>query len=156
MKPGAAIVDVAIDQGGCVETSRPTTYHEPIYIEEEVVHCCVRNLPAAVSQTAVWDGVSYTICSGNNRAAPELWNFQYFPSLLFYVDKIMKYCSYIYWWWLNVKTICNLMVCQGVKKQFQLLSEPNIANGKLAKGFPPSFFCFNLAVHFFLIIAFCT
>ncbi|HVO95993.1 MAG TPA: alanine dehydrogenase, partial [Terriglobales bacterium] len=46
MKPGAAFVDISIDQGGCAETSRPTTHREPIYINEEVVHYCVTNMPA--------------------------------------------------------------------------------------------------------------
>ena len=52
MEPGSVIVDIAIDQGGCVETSRPTTYNEPTFVEHGVVHCCVKNLPAAVSRTA--------------------------------------------------------------------------------------------------------
>jgi alanine dehydrogenase len=52
MRPGSVIVDVAIDQGGVCETSRPTTHAEPIYIEEGVVHYCVANMPAAVSLTS--------------------------------------------------------------------------------------------------------
>ena len=52
MQPGSVIVDIAIDQGGCIETSRPTTYDSPTYVDEGVVHYCVGNLPAAVSQTA--------------------------------------------------------------------------------------------------------
>ncbi len=52
MGPGAVIVDVSIDQGGCVETSRPTTHADPIYIEEGVVHYCVPNMPGAVPHTA--------------------------------------------------------------------------------------------------------
>lgn len=52
MKRGAVIVDVAIDQGGSVETSRPTTHSAPTYIEEGVVHYCVTNMPAACSRTA--------------------------------------------------------------------------------------------------------
>jgi alanine dehydrogenase len=46
MKPGAAIVDVAIDQGGCVETSHATTHEDPTFIVDEVVHYCVANMPA--------------------------------------------------------------------------------------------------------------
>jgi alanine dehydrogenase len=46
MKPGSVIIDVAIDQGGCVETSRPTTHSEPTYIVDEVLHYCVTNMPA--------------------------------------------------------------------------------------------------------------
>jgi alanine dehydrogenase len=52
MRPGAVIVDVAIDQGGCVESSRPTTHHEPIFIEESIVHYAVTNIPGAVPRTA--------------------------------------------------------------------------------------------------------
>lgn len=52
MRPGSVIVDISIDQGGCVETSRPTTHSNPIYIEEGVVHYCVANLPAATAWTS--------------------------------------------------------------------------------------------------------
>ncbi len=52
MQRGAVIVDVAIDQGGCVETSRATTHSNPMYIEEEVVHYCVANMPGACARTA--------------------------------------------------------------------------------------------------------
>ena len=52
MQRGAVIVDVAIDQGGCVETSRPTTHDEPTYVEQGVVHYCVANMPGAVARTA--------------------------------------------------------------------------------------------------------
>jgi alanine dehydrogenase len=52
MKPGSVIVDISIDQGGCCETSRPTTHAEPTYIEEGVVHYCVTNMPGAVARTS--------------------------------------------------------------------------------------------------------
>jgi len=52
MKPGSVIVDISIDQGGCVETSRPTTHADPTYIEEGVVHYCVTNMPGAVARTS--------------------------------------------------------------------------------------------------------
>ena len=52
MKRGSVLVDVSIDQGGCAETSRPTTHSNPIYIEEGVVHYCVTNMPAACARTA--------------------------------------------------------------------------------------------------------
>lgn len=58
MKPGAAIVDVAIDQGGCFETSRPTTHEDPIYDVGGIMHYCVANMPGAVARTA-------TIALGN-------------------------------------------------------------------------------------------
>lgn len=54
MKAGAAIVDVAIDQGGCAETSRPTTHAEPTYIIDDVVHYCVTNMPGAVAHTSTY------------------------------------------------------------------------------------------------------
>lgn len=54
MKPGSAIVDVAIDQGGCIETSTPTTHAEPTYIVDDVVHYCVANMPGAVPRTSTF------------------------------------------------------------------------------------------------------
>jgi alanine dehydrogenase len=54
MKPGAVIVDVSIDQGGCAETSRPTTHSHPTYIVDEVVHYCVANMPGAVARTSTF------------------------------------------------------------------------------------------------------
>ncbi|WP_165065328.1 alanine dehydrogenase [Paludisphaera rhizosphaerae] len=58
MKPGAVIVDVAIDQGGCFETSRPTTHHSPTYVVDGVVHYCVTNMPGAVGRTS-----TYALCN---------------------------------------------------------------------------------------------
>jgi alanine dehydrogenase len=52
MKPGSVMVDVAIDQGGCFETSRPTTHAEPTYIVDGIVHYCVTNMPGAVARTS--------------------------------------------------------------------------------------------------------
>jgi alanine dehydrogenase len=52
MKTGAVVVDVCIDQGGCLETSRPTTHHDPTYIVDGVVHYCVTNMPGAVGRTS--------------------------------------------------------------------------------------------------------
>ena len=52
MKNGSVIVDVAIDQGGCFETSRPTTHDDPIYVVDGVIHYCVANMPGAVSSTS--------------------------------------------------------------------------------------------------------
>ncbi len=54
MKPGAVIVDIAIDQGGCAETSRPTTHSAPTYTVDEVVHYCVTNMPGAVARTSTF------------------------------------------------------------------------------------------------------
>jgi len=52
MKKGAVIVDVAIDQGGCIETARPTTHQDPVFVVDNVVHYCVANMPGAVSRTS--------------------------------------------------------------------------------------------------------
>ncbi len=52
MKPGSVLVDIAIDQGGCFETSRPTTHDAPSFVEERVVHYCVTNMPGAVPRTS--------------------------------------------------------------------------------------------------------
>lgn len=58
MKPGSVIIDVAIDQGGCVATSKPTTHSEPTYIVDEVLHYCVTNMPGAVGRTS-----TYALCN---------------------------------------------------------------------------------------------
>ena len=58
MKPGAVIIDVAIDQGGCVATSRPTSHAEPTFIVDDVVHYCVTNMPGAVGRTS-----TYALCN---------------------------------------------------------------------------------------------
>src|ERR1700726_1924321 len=52
MQPGSVIVDMSIDQGGCIETSRPTTHADPTYVDEGVVHYCVTNMPGAVARTS--------------------------------------------------------------------------------------------------------
>jgi alanine dehydrogenase len=52
MRAGSVIVDISIDQGGCCETSRPTTHSQPTYVEEGVVHYCVTNMPGAVAHTS--------------------------------------------------------------------------------------------------------
>ncbi len=54
MRPGSVLVDVAIDQGGCMETSRPTTHAEPTYVVDDVVHYCVANMPGAVPKTSTY------------------------------------------------------------------------------------------------------
>jgi alanine dehydrogenase len=58
MKPGAVIVDIAIDQGGCIETSRPTTHSQPTYLVDGIVHYCVTNMPGAVGRTS-----TYALCN---------------------------------------------------------------------------------------------
>ena len=61
MRPGSVAVDIAIDQGGCFETSRPTTHSEPTYVEEGVVHYCVANIPGAVARTSTLALTSATL-----------------------------------------------------------------------------------------------
>ena len=64
MKPGAVIVDVAVDQGGCCETTRPTTHDEPVYTEDGIVHYCVANMPGAVALTSTLALTSTTLSHG--------------------------------------------------------------------------------------------
>jgi len=64
MRRGSALVDIAIDQGGCCETSRPTTHRNPIYIEEGVVHYCVANMPGAVPRTSTYALTNATLHYG--------------------------------------------------------------------------------------------
>lgn len=74
MKPGAAFVDISIDQGGCAETSRPTTHREPIYVEGDVVHYCVTNMPAIVPNTSTYALTNSTLSYGlelANRNFPQ-------------------------------------------------------------------------------------
>jgi alanine dehydrogenase len=52
MKPGAVLVDVAIDQGGCFETSKPTTHTAPTFVVDGIIHYCVANMPGAVARTS--------------------------------------------------------------------------------------------------------
>ena len=54
MKPGAVLVDVAIDQGGCFETSHPTTHDDPTFVVDGIVHYCVANMPGAVARTSTY------------------------------------------------------------------------------------------------------
>ena len=73
MEDGSVLVDIAIDQGGCFETSRPTTWKDPVYVEEGVTHFCVTNMPGAVPQTS-----SQAICAAilpwvNQLASGSAW-----------------------------------------------------------------------------------
>jgi len=54
MKRGSVVVDIAIDQGGCFETSHPTTHDDPVFVEEGVIHYCVANMPGAVARTSAF------------------------------------------------------------------------------------------------------
>ena len=73
MEAGSVLVDISIDQGGCFETSRPTTWKEPTYVDEGVTHFCVTNMPGAVPQTS-----SQAICAAilpwvNKLASDKHW-----------------------------------------------------------------------------------
>jgi alanine dehydrogenase len=61
MRPGSVLVDIAIDQGGCAETSHPTTHHDPVFVAEGVTHYCVANMPAAYARTAT-QGLTHATC----------------------------------------------------------------------------------------------
>jgi alanine dehydrogenase len=61
MQPGSVLVDVAIDQGGCFETSRPTTHSDPTYVVDAIVHYCVANMPGAVPITSTWGLTNVTL-----------------------------------------------------------------------------------------------
>ena len=61
MKPGAVIVDVAIDQGGCAETSRPTSHKYPTYVVDDIIHYCVPNMPGAVARTSTFALTNVTL-----------------------------------------------------------------------------------------------
>jgi alanine dehydrogenase len=61
MPPGAVLIDVAIDQGGCIETSRPTTHGKPTYIVNDVIHYCVTNMPGAVGRTSTYALTNVTL-----------------------------------------------------------------------------------------------
>lgn len=69
MKTGSVIVDVAIDQGGCVETSKPTTHADPIFIVDGVVHYCVTNMPGAVGRTSTYALTNVTLPFASRMAA---------------------------------------------------------------------------------------
>src|SRR5262249_32802559 len=72
MKNGSVIVDVAIDQGGCIETSRPTTHQQPTYVVEGVVHYCVTNMPGAVGRTS-----TIALCNATLPYALKIANLGY-------------------------------------------------------------------------------
>jgi alanine dehydrogenase len=83
MRPGTVLVDIAVDQGGCVETTRPTTHAEPTFVEEGVTHYCVANMPGAYARTSTQALTSVTLpyvqalalngAAGASELYPELW-----------------------------------------------------------------------------------
>jgi len=69
MKPGAVLVDVAVDQGGCIETTHATTHADPVFMVDGIVHYCVANMPGAVARTATQALVNTTLSYGLRLAA---------------------------------------------------------------------------------------
>ncbi|ADZ69862.1 alanine dehydrogenase [Polymorphum gilvum] len=93
MKAGSVIVDVAIDQGGCVETARPTTHSEPTYVVDGVVHYCVANMPGAVPRTSTFAlnnvTLPYTLALAAQGAKKALLdNPNFLPGLNVYQGKV--------------------------------------------------------------------
>lgn len=81
MKPGSVVVDVAIDQGGCFETSQPTTHSEPVFIIDNVVHYCVTNMPGAVPRTSAYALNNATLPYGLELAGKGLAALSSVPGL---------------------------------------------------------------------------
>jgi alanine dehydrogenase len=81
MKPGSVICDVAIDQGGCVETSKPTTHADPVHIEHDVVHYAVTNMPGGVPATSTRALVNATLPYVRALAADGLGALERDPGL---------------------------------------------------------------------------
>ena len=84
MRPGSVLVDIAIDQGGCFETSRPTTHSDPTYVEDGVVHYCVTNMPGAVARTSTYALTNATLAvragAGGERAGGRrCWTIRIWP-----------------------------------------------------------------------------
>ena len=94
MKPGSVVVDIAIDQGGCFETSRPTSHEKPTYIEEGVTHYCVTNMPGAVSRTSTFALTNHTLPYALKLAADPVQAVKTDPSLMLGVNTWDGLCSY--------------------------------------------------------------
>ncbi|HSG81106.1 MAG TPA: alanine dehydrogenase, partial [Gemmatimonadota bacterium] len=108
MKDGAVIVDVAVDQGGCVETVKPTTHQDPTYVVEGVIHYCVANMPGAVPRTS-------TLALTNAT----------FPYALRLADKGWeKACKENRPLALGVNMVDKKVTCKGVADAFELKYTP--------------------------------
>src|SRR5579871_5815116 len=102
MRRGAVMVDVAIDQGGCFETSKPTTHTDPIYFVDGVLHYCVANMPAAVPHTSTFGLTNAT-----------------FPYVLELANKgLEKACAE------------NAGLCQGVNTYHGYVTHPGVASSQ--------------------------
>lgn len=94
MNPGSVLVDVAIDQGGCFETSRPTSHEHPTYVDEGVVHYCVTNMPGAVARTSALALTNYTMDYAVKIANDPVRALKEDPSLLLGVNCWDGHCVY--------------------------------------------------------------
>jgi alanine dehydrogenase len=94
MKKGSVIVDVAIDQGGCFETSRPTSHEKPIYEEEGIIHYCVTNMPGAVPRTSTFALTNFTIRYAEALAANPVEAIKKDPALALGVNCWDGHCTY--------------------------------------------------------------
>ncbi len=108
MQKGSAIVDIAIDQGGCTETSRPTTHEKPIYIEEGVVHYCVANMPGAVPRTS-----TMALTNATSKYAVALADKGWKRALA--DDPALK---------LGLNVVDGKLVCQPVAQSFTMVCSP--------------------------------
>ena len=94
MYPGSVLVDVAIDQGGCFETSRPTSHENPTYVDEGVTHYCVTNMPGAVPRTSTFALTNHTIRYASALAQDPIEAIRKDPSLALGVNTWDGKCTY--------------------------------------------------------------
>ncbi len=94
MQPGAVVVDIAIDQGGCFETSRPTSHENPTYVEEGVIHYCVTNMPGAVARTSTYALTNHTLPYALKIAADPVGSIRSDKSLALGVNCWDGFCPY--------------------------------------------------------------
>jgi len=94
MKPGSVVVDIAIDQGGCFETSRPTSHEHPTYIEHDVIHYCVTNMPGIVARTSTMALTNHTLPYALRLAAGAERAILNDPALALGVNTWDGHCTY--------------------------------------------------------------
>lgn len=94
MKPGSVLVDIAIDQGGCFETSKPTSHQNPIFTESGVIHYCVTNMPGAVARTSTFALTNHTLTYASQIAADPIGAIQRDPALALGVNCWDGHCVY--------------------------------------------------------------
>ncbi|MEZ4815674.1 MAG: alanine dehydrogenase [Bdellovibrionota bacterium] len=94
MKPGAVLVDIAIDQGGCFESSKPTSHQNPIFVENGVIHYCVTNMPGAVARTSTFALTNHTLTYATHIAADPIGAIRHDPALALGVNCWDGHCVY--------------------------------------------------------------